>query len=193
MIEQRKGYPVHLQRLIFNGACLDVFDDGSSLEGVGLRQGSTVNLVLRLKAIEDIRPEELSDFTLRGRDWLAERKSDDGQFVELPFDFGWCAPRHSVGAKDVHWQEIAPESSLTTLRDTWARVRKIALHIRHNNARWLKTLSEAHAAASAAIESCRTELESAVAAVRIRHLMMILLLLPCCDRFPESETHWNCK
>ena len=49
-----------------------------TVEGLGIQPKSTINLVLQSRRVE-VCEEKLADMTLRGRDWLEDRVSDDGR------------------------------------------------------------------------------------------------------------------
>ena len=64
--------------LVWEGQKLD--NDSATMEQIGVRLGSCIHLSLRSRAVE-ICEEKLTDQTLRGRDWLENRVSDDGRCV----------------------------------------------------------------------------------------------------------------
>ena len=56
----------------------DTSENGMTVEGLGIQPKSTINLVLQSRRVE-VCEEKLADMTLRGRDWLEDRVSDDGR------------------------------------------------------------------------------------------------------------------
>jgi hypothetical protein len=191
-IQRQLGMPADMQQLIWNGRLLG--DDAGARAGgdgdgaaaaagasggegiaaaptvrdLGLRADATLHLVLRVRPPPPVEvcPEKLSDNTLRGRDWLEDRVSDDGQFRELRFEFGLCARPHARNAPGVEWEEVGPPEALARLGAQLEAVRAAALTIRRNAKRWEAELKEAHAAARDRLLACAADVEAAVAAAR---------------------------